>query len=304
MSLSSLTSAGLPAPLPSWPALAAERAESREGRKSKRGSYARDTASGRGIRKSWPQSGGEHIEALRFPTGSFWTSSPCDTFFKFTALRGCPRDGRCLEHLCMRDVEACLVVTYGEPCLDGSRTPTVTPAWYQRKSSRHEWGATTAYRHAVVYNRSRQKIRHVSSESTDSILPVVVDVTKGSNEAEPKISQLGVTVLRAYITEHRPDLKWGTEDVEYGESGDSGAEELREEGEEDEEDNQGEEGEEEGDETQEDEGNTDADEQGAEGAGRSSEDELGVMIARLEARRQSRTDSRDKQREATQDSGC
>jgi len=121
------TSAGLPAPLPSWPALAAERAESREGRKSKRGSYARDTASGRGIRKSWPQSGGEHIEALRFPTGSFWTSSPCDTFFKFTALRGCPRDGRCLEHLCMRDVEACLVVSYGEPCLDGSRTPTVTP---------------------------------------------------------------------------------------------------------------------------------------------------------------------------------
>jgi len=81
----------------------------------------------------------------------------------------------------------------------------------------------------------------------------VVDVTKGSNEAEkPKTSQLGVTVLRAYITEHRPDLKCGTEDVvEYGESGDSGAEELREEGEEDEEDNdnEGEEGEEEGDET-------------------------------------------------------
>jgi len=66
-------------------------------------------------------------------------------------------------------------------------------------SSRQEWGATTVYRHAVVYNRSRQKIRHVSSESTDSILPVVVDVTKTSNEAEPKISQLGVTVLRAYI---------------------------------------------------------------------------------------------------------
>eukprot|EP00962_Isochrysis_galbana_P011104 scaffold3112_cov136-Isochrysis_galbana.AAC.2 len=77
----------------------------------------------------------------------------------------------------------------------GCHEPRLAPRVYQRKSSRQEWGATTAYRHAVVYNRSRQKIRHVSSESTDSILPVVVDVTKTSNEAEPKISQLGVTVL-------------------------------------------------------------------------------------------------------------
>jgi hypothetical protein len=50
-------------------------------------------------------------------------------------------------------------------------------AWYQRKSSRHEWGATAAYRYPVVYIRSRQKIRHVSSESTDSVLAFVVDVT-------------------------------------------------------------------------------------------------------------------------------
>jgi hypothetical protein len=73
-----------------------------------------------------------------------------------------------------------------------------------------------------------------------------------------KISQLGVSVLRAYVTEHRPDLKRGTED-ERGEGGDSGAEAASDEGddgeeEEDREDGEGEEG---GSETEVDEGSAD-----------------------------------------------
>eukprot|EP00962_Isochrysis_galbana_P026398 scaffold8183_cov122-Isochrysis_galbana.AAC.13 len=154
---------------------------------------------------------------------------------------------------------------------------------------------SAAYRSAVVYNRQRQKIRHVSRESTDSIFPVAVDVTKASTEAEPKISQLGLSVFRVYIAEHRPDLKRGKdcEDEEFGEEGgeEEGEEDVRmvgggweEEGEEEE----GEEGNEE--EREAEDGISDDDDDG--------DAMLGNMVARMQARKLAREIQRDTQREA------
>eukprot|EP00962_Isochrysis_galbana_P048516 scaffold20268_cov111-Isochrysis_galbana.AAC.1 len=73
-------SGSLPPSFTSWPALSAER-ESSRGMKSNRGSYPRDATTGKGIRKTWVQSGLDHIDAIKFPSGSFWMSSPCSAFF-------------------------------------------------------------------------------------------------------------------------------------------------------------------------------------------------------------------------------
>src|SRR6056297_987459 len=75
-------SGSMPTPMSSWPSLPAEREESR-GKKSNRGSYVRDASTGKGLRKKWLPAGLQHIEAIQFPSGSFWTSKPCDAFFRF-----------------------------------------------------------------------------------------------------------------------------------------------------------------------------------------------------------------------------
>ena len=106
-----------------------------------RGSYPRDSSTGKGVREGWAALGSLHIAAARFPAGAFNNTNHCQSSeLVFGPLRDCPTGSSCLTHFTARDVHDCLVFTYGEPLLVvGSGAPTAKP-W--PSSANHE----TTYR--------------------------------------------------------------------------------------------------------------------------------------------------------------
>jgi hypothetical protein len=93
-------------------------------RADKRGSYKR--LDGKGLRKGWADKAAAHL-AVTAPGGAFFSSSPCEELPRLTALRTCPTGKRCLEHVRLRDIQECLMLTYGDPKLDEGRKPA--DAW-------------------------------------------------------------------------------------------------------------------------------------------------------------------------------
>lgn len=91
-----------------------------DSRADRRGSYKR--TEGKGLRRSWATCATEHLEALRYPAGDFYSTCFCNERPK---LHGCPKKGlTCAEHIRARDLLDCLITTYGDPLLDAARNIT------------------------------------------------------------------------------------------------------------------------------------------------------------------------------------
>lgn len=78
--------------------------------------------------------------------------------------------------------------------------------WYNRKSRARLWSTrSVAFTRAIVYEGQRP-VAQVTLERERDLLPVALDVSKGSTADDPTISALGRRVLLAYLHDHRPGL--------------------------------------------------------------------------------------------------
>jgi len=94
---------------------------------SLRGKYVRDTSTGRGIRRSWPDAALQHLETVldRSGDGFMANGDHCKHVFSFTMIRGCT-SSKCIDKISRADVSACHRISYGEPHADLGGVPTAS----------------------------------------------------------------------------------------------------------------------------------------------------------------------------------